>query len=273
MRLSGKAAFGAVLCCLVLGSVSLGQTAADGKPKADIIFVHANIYTGVPADTPSSSILRAEAIAVRGDRILAVGKTAAIEQLEGKETQVVDLGGHFVMPGFNDAHVHLAYAGQQKLEVNLEGVKSLAEFRERVRKKAGELKPGEWIVGGGWDETLWPAKTLPNRWDLDEAAVGHPVFLSRVDGHLAVASTRALQLANITTASRDPQGGRIDRNESGEPTGLLRDTAQDAVETVIPSPTHDKLKQGMEVALADLASHGITSAQDYSPELGELLDL
>jgi predicted amidohydrolase YtcJ len=265
MRLAGRAVFLAVLC-ICWGSATIGQTAADGRPKADIIFVHANIYTGVPADTPLSPILRAEAIAVRGDRIVAVGKTADIDQLKGKETQVVDLGGHFAMPGFNDAHVHLSYAGQQKLEVNLEGAKSIAEFRERVRKKVEELKPGEWIIGGGWDETLWPTKTLPSRWDLDEVAAGHPVFLSRVDGHLAVASTRALQLANITAASRDPQGGQIDRNENGEPTGLLRDTAQHAVEAVIPSPTHDKLRQGIEVALVDLASHGITSAQDYSPE-------
>jgi hypothetical protein len=265
MRLARKAAFAAVLCAC-LGSVSFGQMAAGGNPKADIIFIRANVYTGVRANTPVGSIRRAEAIAVRGDRILAVGKTGEIEPLKGNGTQVVDLGGRFVMPGFNDAHLHLADAGQQKLELDLEGVKSLAEIRERVLRKVEKSKPGEWIVGGGWDETLWQAKTLPSRWDLDEAAAGHPVFLSRVDGHLAVANTRALQLAKITAASRDPLGGQIDRNESGEPTGLLRDTAQDAVEAAIPKPVNDRLKQAIEVALADLAFHGITSAQDYSPE-------
>lgn len=256
----------AILGGILLACSSVGQAPQPAGPKADVIFTHANVYTGIPADTPFASILRAEAIAVKGDRILAVGKEVDILKMKGAQTQVVDLGGHFVMPGFNDAHLHLADAGQQKLELDVSGVKSLDEFRARIRKKAEESKPGEWIVGGGWDETLWPVKTLPNRWDLDQVAEGHPILLGRVDGHLAVASTRALQLASISIASRDPQGGQIDRNENGEPTGLLRDTAQQAVLAVIPKATHDKLKQGIEVALADLAAHGVTSAQDYSPE-------
>ncbi|MGA8869231.1 MAG: amidohydrolase, partial [Candidatus Sulfotelmatobacter sp.] len=126
-------------------------------------------------------------------------------------------------------------------------------------------KPGEWILGGGWDETLWPVKVLPSRWDLDGVSEGHPVFLDRVDGHLAVANTRALQLASITIASRDPEGGQIDRDANGQPTGILRDTAQHAVRAVIPKPTHDQMRHGIEVALADLAEHGVTSAQDFSP--------
>jgi predicted amidohydrolase YtcJ len=256
---------GAVLC--FLPGMSVGQNtapAAEAKPKADLIFTHANVYTGVPADTPFSSVLREEAIAVRGDRILAVGKTLDIEKMKGPQTQVVDLGGHFVLPGFNDAHLHLADAGLQKLGVDVQGVKSLDEFRERVRAKVEVAKAGEWIVGGGWDETLWPVKALPTRWDLDEVSFGHPIFLNRVDGHLAVANTRALQLASVTIASRDPMGGKIDRNESGEPTGILRDTAQDAVTAVIPAPSRDFRRRGIEVALADLAEHGVTSAQDNS---------
>jgi predicted amidohydrolase YtcJ len=238
----------------------------EAKPKADIIFVHANIYTGVPANTPFSSVVREEAIAVRDGRILAVGKTLDLQKLKGPETQVIDLGGHFLMPGFNDAHLHLADAGQQKLGVDLEGVKSLDELRERLAAKVQAAKPGEWILGGGWDETLWPVKVLPNRWDLDEVSAGHPVFLDRVDGHLAVANTRALQLASINLATRDPKGGQIDRNDAGEPTGILRDTAQHAVRAAIPKLTHDQMRQAIEVALADLAEHGVTSAQDYSPE-------
>jgi hypothetical protein len=253
-----------------LGVGLLAQSATpkpeDSKPKADRIFVHANIYTGVPANTPFSSIVREEAIAVRGDRILAVGKALDLQKLKGPETQVIDLGGHFVMPGFNDAHLHLADAGQQKLGVDLTGVKSLDELRERLSAKVQAAKPGEWILGGGWDESLWQVKALPSRWDLDEVSLGHPVFLDRVDGHIAVANTRALQLAGITLASRDPQGGQIDRNESGEPTGIMRDTAQDAVRLVIPKLTHAQMRQALETALADLAANGITSAQDYSPE-------
>ena len=151
---------------LVLGVVMSGSIAgmaqnsapADSKPKADVIFVHANIYTGVPANAAFSSILREEAIAVRGDRILATGKNLDMDKLKGPQTQVIDLGGHFVMPGFNDAHLHLADAGLQKLGVDVQGTKSLDEFRERVLAKVQQAKPGEWVYGGGWDETLWPVK-------------------------------------------------------------------------------------------------------------------
>jgi len=259
--LSALLAFG--LQCLAQNSSGGGTP--DAKPKADIIFEHANVYTGVPANSQFSSITREEGIAVRGDRIQAVGKTVDLEKLKGPQTQVVDLGGHFVMPGFNDAHLHLDDAGMTKLSVDLTGVKSLDELRQRVAKKVEESKAGDWIQGAGWDETLWPVKATPTRFDLDEVSNGHPVFLVRIDGHIAVANTRALQLGSITLASRNPQGGRIDRNENGEPTGILRETAQAAILEVIPKPTHRRRRDGLELALADLAEHGVTSVQDYSP--------
>ncbi len=264
MKLSlGAAAF------VLLSANFFGQSGppspAAPVPKADTLFVHANVYTGVPANSQFSSILREEAIAVRDDRILAVGKTFDLQKYKGPQTQVVDLGGHFVMPGFNDAHLHLADAGMTKLSVDLTNVKSLDELRERVEKKVEQATAGEWIQGAGWDETLWPVKVTPTRWDLDEVSGDHPVFLVRIDGHIAVANTRALQLASITLASRDPMGGHIDRNENGEPTGILRETAKDAVLDVIPKPNHDQQRQAIELALADLAEHGVTSAQDYSP--------
>jgi predicted amidohydrolase YtcJ len=239
--------------------------AADHRAKADTIFLHANVYTGVPSNTGFSSVLREEAIAVRSDRIQAVGKNVDILKLKGPQTQVIDLGGHFVMPGFNDAHLHLADAGMQRLSVDLTGVKTLEEFRARVLAKVQTAKPGEWILGGGWDETIWPIPTLPSRWDLDQVSDGHPVFLDRVDGHLAVANTRALQLASITLASRDPEGGKTDRDANGQPTGILREGAQHAVRAVIPPLAHAERRHAIEVALADLAEHGVTSAQDYSP--------
>jgi predicted amidohydrolase YtcJ len=261
----------AVIAALIISSLSApAQNASpatgESKPKADVIFIHANVYTGVPATSQFGSTTREEAIAVRGDRIQAVGKNIDIQKLKGPQTLVVDLSGHFVMPGFNDAHMHLADAGLQKLSVDLTGVKTLEEFRNRVLAKVETAKPGEWILGGGWDETMWPVKALPSRWDLDEVSGGHPVFLDRVDGHLAVANTRALQLASITLASKDPQGGKIDRDANGQPTGILRDTAQHAVRVVIPPATHAMRRQGIEVALADLAARGVTSAQDYSPQ-------
>ena len=235
------------------------------KPKADLIFTHGNIYTGVvDATTTLGSGKRGEALAVLGDRILAVGARDEIMKLKGPETKIVDLDGHFVMPGFNDAHMHLASAGLEKMNVNMVGTKTLDEFRDRLRAKVEAAGPAEWVVGEGWDETLWPVKVPPTRWDLDEVSGNHPVYLERVDGHIGVANTRALQLASVTVASRDPEGGKIDRDDSGTPTGILREKAQEAVQAVIPKPTHEKRRQAIELALADLASHGITSAQDYS---------
>jgi len=271
----GHPAFVVVFCCVAFlqaQTAAPGQSPTASGPKADVIFIHANVYTGVPSNTPFSSILREEAIAIRGDRIQAVGKTVDIQKLKGPQTQVIDLDGHFVMPGFNDAHLHLADAGLQRLSADLTGVKTLDEFRERVRAQVQSAKPGEWILGGGWDETMWPVKVLPSRWDLDEVSGGHPVFVDRVDGHLAVANTRALQLAGITIASREPEGGQIDRDANGQPTGILRDTAQGAVRAVIPQPTHEVRRRGIEVALADLAEHGVTCAGLFAG-LGKLPDL
>ncbi|OLC95574.1 MAG: amidohydrolase [Acidobacteria bacterium 13_1_40CM_4_58_4] len=236
----------------------------EANPKADAIFLHGNIYTGVAVVSSFQEIKRAEAMALRGGRIQAVGAESDILKLKGPQTEVINLNGRFVMPGFNDAHLHLASAGFERLTVNLAGVKSLTEFRDRIRAHVETAGPGEWIVGRGWDHTLWPVKELPSRWDIDEVATDHPVFLQRVDGHIAVANTRALQLASITIASKDPAGGKIDRDSTGQPTGILRETARAAVESVIPKPTHDKRWQALEAALQDLAQWGITSAQDNS---------
>jgi predicted amidohydrolase YtcJ len=243
-------------------SMTLAQS-LPSQPKADIIFLHANIYTGVPAPSVFQAIQRAEALAVLGDRIVAVGAERDMVKRKGPSTQVIDLGGHFVMPGFNDAHMHLAHAGPQRLTVDLLGAKSLTEFRERVRARAETAEPGEWIVGGGWDQTLWPGKVLPSRWDLDEVA-RNPVFLERVDGHIAVANTRALQLAGLNRASQDPIGGQIDRDATGQATGILRETARQAMTAVMPKPDHDQRRRAIQAALQDLAQNGITSAQDNS---------
>jgi len=256
-----------ILLLAVASGVSAQSVPAPSvqKRKAELIFTHGNIYTGV-ADAAAAlgASKRSEALAILGDRIIAVGTRDEIMKLKGPETKIVDLEGHFVMPGFNDAHMHLASAGLEKMNANLAGVKTLDEFRDRILAKVETAAPGEWIVGEGWDETLWPVKTLPTRWDLDEVSGGHPIYLGRVDGHIGVANTRALQLASVTVASRDPEGGKIDRDDSGTPNGILREKAQELVQAVIPKPTPEKRRQAIELALADLASHGITSAQDNS---------
>ena len=252
------------IAVFLLLTISLEAQNLPTQPKADIIFVHANIYTGVEEVSSFHAIQRAEAMAVRDGRIAAVGRSDDILKLKGSATEVIDLGGHFVMPGFNDAHMHLANAGFRRLTVELGGVKSLTEFRERIRDRVQAAGPGEWIIGGGWDQTLWPVQELPSRWDIDEVTTDHPVFLQRVDGHIAVANTRALQLASITVASRDPEGGKIDRDSTGQATGILRETARDAVTAVIPKPNRDRRRQAIETALQDLAQWGVTSAQDNS---------
>src|SRR5882762_3608557 len=250
---------------ILLGAVWAVQAQDHpAKPKADVIFVHGNVYTGVTVVSAFNAVQRVEAIAVRGERIEAVGKTAEILKLRGPETKVIDLDGKFVMPGFNDAHAHLANGGWERLNVNLVGVKSLDEFRDRIRAKLESTAPGDWILGGGWDENLWPVKALPTRWDVDEVSAGHPGFLQRVDGHVAVANTQALKLASITLASRDPKGGKIDRDSSGQPNGILRERAREAVAGAIPEPTHDRRQEAMESALAEAAQWGVTSVQDNS---------
>jgi predicted amidohydrolase YtcJ len=253
-----------IFTLLLIASTSMFAQDSTPAPKADVIFIHGNIYTGMVDPSSMAAGKRAEAIAVKADRVLAVGARDAVMKSKGPDTKVVDLGGHFVMPGFNDAHMHLASAGFEKLNVNLVGVKTLDEFRERIQARAEKAVPGEWIVGEGWDETLWPVKAVPTRWDLDEVTNGHPAYMDRVDGHIAVANTRALQLASVTVASRDPEGGRIDRDENGTPNGILREGARDAVRAVIPKPNHDQRRKAIETAMAEISSYGLTSVQDNS---------
>jgi predicted amidohydrolase YtcJ len=246
-----------------LSSSMISQTQAAGL-KADTIYLHANIYTGVTGASSFHEVRRAQAMAVGGDRILAVGTEADILKLKGPATSVIDLQGRFVMPGFNDAHMHLTDAGFKRLTVDLTGVRSLEEFRERIRQRVETGGPAEWIVGSGWDETLWHEKELPTRWDLDEVTTDRPVYLERIDGHVAVANTLALKLARVTLASKDPEGGEIGRDLSGQPDGILRETARDAVSAIIPVPTPDKRRQAVEAALHDIARAGVTSVQDNS---------
>jgi predicted amidohydrolase YtcJ len=260
--------FGFVVPALVvpmtLLPASLSSQTAAAAVKADAIYVHANIYTGVAGASSFHELQRAQALALRGDRILAVGSEADILKLKGTATTVVDLKGHFLMPGFNDAHMHLTNAGFKRLTVDLTGTRSLEEFRERIRKRVETAEPTEWITGSGWDETLWPVKEIPSRWDIDEVTLDHPVYMERIDGHVAAANTLALKLSRVTLASKDPEGGEIGRDSTGQPNGILRETAKEMVKSVIPAPTPAKRRQAIEAALLDIARSGVTSVQDNS---------
>jgi predicted amidohydrolase YtcJ len=228
---------------------------SDDAP--DIIFLNGDIYTQA---TPA----RVQAMAVRNGRIVAAGSNDDIRKLKQGHTQVVDLGGHFVMPGFNDAHVHLAYGGRQSLEVDLIGVKSLAEMQQRIAEHAKMTEPADWMVGGGWDHTLWAGQKLPTRQDIDAVTGDHPAVLSRVDGHIAAANTAALKAAGMLAKVPDPPGGKIDRNQNGEATGIVRETARAMLMAKAPRPSLSLRRRGIELALADAARWGITSVQDYS---------
>jgi predicted amidohydrolase YtcJ len=252
------AAFSAVFLLFI----AMAQDQA--APKADRIYIHANIYTGTSGSSSFHEVQRAQALALRADRVLAIGTEAEVLKLKEPATTVVDLHGRFVMPGFNDAHIHLTEAGFQKLRVDLTGVRSLEEFRERIHKRVEAAGPTEWILGSGWDETLWQGKELPSRWDLDQVTTDHPVYLDRTDGHVAVANTLALKMARVTLATKVPEGGEIGRDFSGQPNGILRETARDLVTAIIPAPTADKRREAIETALQEIAQAGITSVQDNS---------
>jgi predicted amidohydrolase YtcJ len=263
-----------IIAFLFLSAMTLlvaGAPPADTNPAPDTIFINGDIYPGAVFKAGPQSELRAarigervQAIAVREGRVVAAGTNAEIRKLKGSGTQVVDLGGHFVMPGFNDAHTHLANGGFGHLTVDLVGAKSLEEMKARIAKRAAETGQGEWIVGRGWDESKWTDPRLPSRQDLDAVTGQHPAFFTRVDGHSCVANTAALKLAGITRQTPDPQGGKIVRDAQGDATGILRDTAEGLVTRNAPGPTPSQRRRAMELALAEAAQWGLTSAQDNS---------
>lgn len=227
---------------------------------AETIFHNGDILTGVGLETERPE--RVTAMAVAQGEILATGSDAEILRLRGAGTEIADLGGTFAMPGFNDAHLHLGLAARILTSVDLLGVRSLAEMQAKVRATAERAAKGEWLRGGGWDQTLWTDGRLPTRADLDAATLGHPAVFQRVDIHIAVANSAALAAAGVTRATPDPMGGAIDRDAAGEPTGVLRETAMRLVQA--PPLAPEQRRRGLELALAEAARHGVTSVQDFS---------
>ena len=233
-----------------------GRAAVPEPPT--LILLNGVIYTG------DTSRPRVQAVAIRGEIIMAAGATSEMRSLAGPGTRVVDLQGRFAMPGFNDAHIHLASGGQAKLAVDLEGTKSLVEFQSRIRARLGEFKAGEWVTGRGWDHTLWLESRMPTRADLDAISSKHPMMFTRVDGHVAVANSLALQLADVSKHTRDPPGGSIERDAAGEPTGMLKENAMGLVSRKVPPLSLAQRRRGIELALAEAARFGVTSLQDNS---------
>ena len=253
----------------LLGSIASAQAPkfipapAPLPDKADTIYYHGSILTGIGLDTTNPE--RVTALAVAKGIIIASGDDATIRtKYKTTATKLIDLHGAFVMPGFNDAHAHLGEGGRIKLSVDLTGSKSLEEMQTRVKTFAAKAVPGAWLTGGGWDHTLWPSKVLPTKADLDAVTGDHPAFFIRIDGHIAIANSAALKAAGITGSTAAPQGGKIDLDANGQPTGIIRETAQALVYKQIPPPTTEQRRRGIELALADAAEHGVTSVQDNS---------
>ena len=272
---------------------AIGEPAQSLQPP-DTIFFDGNILTG--ERLLSAEPQRVSALALRNGLVVATGTDSNILRLRGPETEVVDLRGAFAMPGFNDAHVHLASGGREKLTIDLVGVKSLAEMQQRIRVAASAADAGpctsslatghspivtaagpgtshptlatshcsSWLRGRGWDHTLWESKQLPTSQDLDTVTGDHPAVLTRVDGHIAVANSKALELAGIAAKTTDPSGGKVDRDLAGEPTGIVRETAVDLIYEKVPPPSHAERRRALELALEDAAAAGVTSVQDYS---------
>ncbi|MGA7381909.1 MAG: amidohydrolase, partial [Terriglobales bacterium] len=249
-----------VAACVLWASAA----AAQSQPVADLIITHANIWTG------DESYPRAQAVAVFGDRIIAVGTNQEVASLGGPKTRLIDASGKLLLPGFNDAHLHFVSGGLQLDSVQLNDVTNLDEFVRRIAERARKTPKGEWIQGGDWDETKWPGSVLPTKELIDPVTPDNPVLLSRYDGHSSLANSAALKLAGVTAQTPDPPGGTIVRDAQGNPTGDLKDAAWELVYKVIPPPSHDQLMRAARRALEHAASVGVTSVQTMDPEYAEI---
>jgi predicted amidohydrolase YtcJ len=247
---------------IVLGCAlcALAQT----KPAADIIIQNARLWTVDPSRP------EAEAVAILGDRIVAVGTSAQVDAWRGPHTRVVDAAGKRLLPGFNDAHVHFTDGGAQLDSVQLNDATSPQEFVRRIRERAAKSAKGEWLLGGDWDETKWSPPDLPTKELIDSATPETPVAVSRYDGHMILANSLALKLAGITAQTQDPAGGVIVRDRQGNPTGALKDAAEDLLFKTVPPPSHDQRLHSIERALEHAASLGVTSVQHMNPDYADI---
>jgi predicted amidohydrolase YtcJ len=229
---------------------------AQAPEPADLIIHNAKIYT-VNAKQP-----RAEAIAVRGQRIAAVGSSADILKLKGPASRVIDAGGATIVPGLHDAHGHFTNLGASLQRLNLRGTTSAEQIAGMVKAAAAKARPGEWILGRSWDQNDWADKSFPIAAVIDRAAPNNPVYLTRVDGHAGWANSKAMELAGLTKDAKDPPGGEIIRGRDGTPTGVLIDRAQGLVSAKIPNPTSEQLADQMLLADRECRRLGLTMVHD-----------
>jgi len=253
-------------CWLVLALLLLlpNHNFAQSKPAADLIVTNAKVWT-VDKSTPT-----AQAVAVLGERIVAVGSTADIDAWRGPRTTVIDAHGKLLVPGFNDAHVHFVTGGMQLTNVQLKDAATPGEFARLIGERAKTAPKGEWILGGNWDETKWNPPNVPTKELLDGVAPDTPVFVTRYDGHMGVANSLALRLAGITAKTPDPPGGTIVRDAQGNPTGALKDAAKDHMDETVPPLTHEQRLKIVRQAMSYAASVGVTSVQHMNPDYEDI---
>ncbi len=232
------------------------SAAAQVKQKISLLLYNGKVFT---ADENYSI---AEAVAVDGEKIIAVGTSKDLKA-KYQAAKEIDLQSRLVTPGFNDAHVHFLRGALSLLNVVLTDTKSLSEAQGKIAEKVKTTKAGEWINGRGWDHTIWK-QNFPTRKDLDQIAPNNPVYLVRVDGHVAWVNSAALKLAKIDKNTKNPEGGEVERDASGEATGILKETAQGLVAGLIAQPNQAQMQKGLELALDMARKYGITSVQDNS---------
>lgn len=248
---------------IMMSAFTLLAPAGAQTAPVSLAVVNARIWTGNPKRP------WAEAIAVRGDRIAAVGSSAEIRKMTAASAKIIDAHGQMLVPGFNDAHVHIVSAGRGLSSVKLRDAKTPAEFIARIKAYAKTIPKGAWITDGDWDHTLWGGE-LPTRQWIDSVTPDNPVWVSRLDGHMAVANSAALAAAHVTRATRDVEGGLIVRDASGEPTGLLKDNAQSLVDDSMPDPPAEVADRDFDAAMHFLAERGVTSAQNMGYSWNDL---
>ena len=239
-----------VISLLIFGIMTPRKQQNLGK-----IYFNGNIWTGVlNAD-------RAEAIVIKGNKIVEIGSNELLKNYDSLEIEKIDLEGKFVVPGLIDAHTHFLSGGFQLSQLNLRGAKSKENFISGIKDYVESVNDGKWISGGDWDHESWGGE-LPSKTWIDNVTQGNPVYLHRLDGHMGLANSKALELAGIFSDTPDPPGGLIIRNEMGEPTGILKDKAQKLVRNFIPDPTDEEKFEALSRAMEFAASQGVTQVHD-----------
>jgi predicted amidohydrolase YtcJ len=242
--------------------VALAPASLFAQSRADVVLTNGRIYT-VDNSRPVVS-----AMALRGDRIVFVGSDAEARVLAGPSGRVIDLKGESVYPGFIDAHAHLLSLGNTLRRVNVAGSTSYEDVVSSVRAFSKDVRPGEWILGRGWDQNRWPVKEFPTHDALTRAFPNNPVVLTRIDGHALLANAKAMELAHVTAATTDPVGGRIMRAPSGAPAGVFVDNAQDLVSRAIPRASREDNRRAILAAIAECNRLGLVGVHDAGEDAG-----